>query len=48
MGSPDQEGIFRADYAGKILASGNNTLEAQLKLGELPGLPNLTEEESSQ
>jgi hypothetical protein len=44
---PDQEEFFQADYAGKILASGNNTLEAFLKLGELRGLQNQTEKESS-
>jgi hypothetical protein len=45
---PHQEEYFQADYAGKILASGNNTLEAFLKFGELRGLQNPTEEESSQ
>ena len=32
----DQEVYFQADYAGKILASGNSTLEALLKFQELP------------
>jgi hypothetical protein len=45
---PDQEVFFQADYAGRILASGNNTMEALMKFGELPELPNLDEEESSQ
>jgi hypothetical protein len=45
---PHQEEYFQADYAGKILASGNNTLEAFLKFADLPRLPNPTEEESSQ
>jgi hypothetical protein len=42
---PDQEEYFQA---GKILASGNNTLEALLKLADLRRLPNPTEAESSQ
>ena len=33
-----------ADYAGKILASGNNTMEALIKFGELPQLTELNEE----
>ena len=45
---PDQEAFFQADYAGKILVSGNNTMEALIRFGELPELPNLDEEESSQ
>lgn len=32
----DQEVYFQADYAGKILASGNNTMEALMRFGELP------------
>ncbi|MES1159397.1 MAG: hypothetical protein ABUM51_01450 [Bacteroidota bacterium] len=32
----DQEDFFLADYAGRILASGNNTMEALMKFGELP------------
>lgn len=43
-----QEAFFLADYAGRILASGNNTMEALIKFGELPQLPNQDEEESSQ
>ena len=31
----DQEDFFQADYAGRILASGNNTMEALLKFGQL-------------
>jgi hypothetical protein len=44
---PDQEAFFQADYAGKILVSGNNTMEALIRFGELPVKPNLDEEESS-
>ncbi len=44
----DQEVYFQADYAGRILASGNNRVEALMKYGELPQLPNQDEEESSQ
>jgi hypothetical protein len=40
----DQEVYFQADYAGKILASGNNTMEALMKFGELPQLTELNEE----
>ena len=40
----DQEAFFLADYAGKILASGNNTMEALIKFGELPQLRELSEE----
>ena len=32
----DQEGFFQADYAGRILASGNNTMEALMNYGQLP------------
>ena len=31
----DQEDFFQADYAGRILASGNNTMEALMKFGQL-------------
>jgi len=31
-----QEAFFQADYAGRILACGNNTMEALMKFGELP------------
>ena len=44
---PDQESFFQADYAGKILVSGNNIMEALIRFGELPVKPNLDEEESS-
>jgi hypothetical protein len=40
----DQESFFLADYAGKILASGNNTMEALIRFGELPQLTELNEE----
>ena len=46
---PDQEVYFQADYAGKILASGNNTMEALMRFGELPDeLKYPDQEESSQ
>jgi hypothetical protein len=46
---PDQEVYFQADYAGKILASGNNTMEALIKFGELPDqVKHPDQEESSQ
>jgi len=32
----DQEVFFQADYAGRILASGNNTMEALMNYGQLP------------
>jgi len=45
----DQEVYFQADYAGKILASGNNTMEALMKFGELPDhMKYPDQEESSQ
>jgi len=44
---PDQESFFQVDYAGKILVSGNNIMEALIRFGELPVKPNLDEEESS-
>ena len=40
----DQEAYFQADYAGRILASGNNTMEALIRFGELPNLTELNEE----
>ncbi len=43
---PDQEDYFQADYAGRILASGNNTMEALMAFGELPQWPSQNEEES--
>jgi hypothetical protein len=45
---PDQEVYFQADYAGRILACGNNTMEALMKYGELPDWPKPNEEASSQ
>jgi hypothetical protein len=42
----DQEVYFQAGYAGRILASGNNTMEALMKFGELPQLPDQDEDES--
>jgi hypothetical protein len=40
----DQEGFFQADYAGRILASGNNTMEALMNFGQLPNLSILADE----
>jgi hypothetical protein len=40
----DQEDFFQADYAGRILASGNNTMEALMKFGELPDLSTLADD----
>ena len=40
----DQEAYFQADYAGRILASGNNTMEALIRFGELPNLAGLNDE----
>ena len=40
----DQEDLFQADYAGRILASGNNTMEALLNFGQLPDLSKLNDE----
>src|ERR1700677_487185 len=40
----DQEDFFQADYAGRILASGNNTMQALLKFGELPNLSQLNDD----
>ena len=40
----DQEVYFQADYAGRILVSGNNTMEALIRFGELPQLTELNEE----
>jgi hypothetical protein len=40
----DQEAYFQADYASRILASGNNTMEALIRFGELPNLPELNDE----
>jgi hypothetical protein len=40
----DQEDFFQADYSGRILASGNNTMEALMKFGELPDLSTLADD----
>ena len=40
----DQEGYFLADYAGRILASGTNTMEALINFGKLPKLSELADE----
>ena len=40
----DQEAYFQADYAGRIVASGNNTMEALIRFGELPNLTGLNDE----
>jgi hypothetical protein len=40
----DQEAFFQADYAGRILASGNSTMEALLNFGQLPDLSKLNDE----
>jgi hypothetical protein len=40
----DQETYFQADYVGRILASGNNTMEALIRFGELPNLTELNDE----
>jgi hypothetical protein len=40
----DQEGFFLADYAGRILASGNNTMEALMNFGQLPESSDINDE----
>jgi hypothetical protein len=40
----EQEVIFQADYAGRILASGNNTMEVLMNFGQLPQLTELNDE----
>jgi hypothetical protein len=40
----DQEAFFQADYAGRILASGNNTMEALMNFGQLPELSDINDE----
>jgi hypothetical protein len=40
----DQEDFFRADYAGRILASGNNTMEALMNYGQLPESSDINDE----
>jgi hypothetical protein len=44
----DQEDFFQADYAGRILASGNNTMEALMKFGELPDLSTLADDQNTE
>jgi hypothetical protein len=44
----DQEGYFLADYAGRILASGNNTMEALLNFGQLPELSKLADDQNNE
>ena len=44
----DQEAFFQADYAGRILASGNNTMEALLNFGQLPNLSALTDDQNTE
>jgi len=43
----DQEVYFQADYAGRILASGNNTMEALIRFGELPDAVKYPDQEES-
>jgi hypothetical protein len=40
----DQEAFFQADYAGRILASGNNTMEALMNYGQLPEPDDINDE----
>ena len=40
----DQEVFFQADYAGRILASGNNTMEALMNYGQLPESSDINDE----
>jgi hypothetical protein len=40
----DQEDFFQADYAGRILASGNNTMEALMNYGQLPEPSDINDE----
>ena len=40
----DQEAFFQADYAGRILASGNNTMEALMNYGQLPEPSDINDE----
>jgi len=44
----DQEDFFQADYAGRILASGNNTMEALLNFGQLPDLSTLADDQNTE
>ena len=43
----DQEAFFLADYADRILACGNNTMEALLKFQELPDAMKYPDQEES-
>jgi hypothetical protein len=40
----DQEAFFQTDYAGRILASGNNTMEALMNYGQLPESSDIQDE----
>jgi len=42
-----QEAFFQADYAGRILASGNNLMDALLKFQELPDALKYPDQEES-
>ena len=44
----DQEAFFQAGYAGRILASGNNTMEALLNFGQLPDLSTLADDQNTE
>ena len=44
---PDQEVYFQADYEGRILVCGNNTMEALMKFGELPDAVKYPDQEAS-
>jgi hypothetical protein len=40
----DQEAFFQANYAGRILASGNTTMEALMNYGQLPESSDINDE----
>ena len=40
----DQEDFFQKGYAGRILASGNNTMEALMNYGQLPESSDINDE----
>ena len=40
----DQEAFFQKGYAGRILASGNNTMEALMNYGQLPERDDINDE----
>ena len=44
----DQEAFFQKGYAGRILASGNNTMEALLNFGQLPDLSTLADDQNTE